>query len=75
MADVQRLTPEGIAVTSPDLWKKYCKEVEDKYWQQDGLIDDATEEFIIELGETVIVTVVAMMRAIFQKVKMIIMTL
>ena len=53
MTEVEQLTPTGIGVTTPDLWKKYvehCKKVEDKYWQQDGLIEETVEEFIIEFG-------------------------
>ena len=53
MAEVERLTPTGISVTTPDLWKKYtehCRRVEDKYWEQDGLIEETVEEFTIEFG-------------------------
>ena len=50
---VERLTPTGISVTTPDLWKKYtehCGRVEDKYWEEDGLIEETVEEFTIEFG-------------------------
>lgn len=53
MAEVQQLTPTGIGVTTPDLRKEYvkhCKKVEDKYWQQDGLIEETVGEFTIEFG-------------------------
>ena len=53
MAEVERLTPTGISVTTPDLWKKYiehCRRVEDKYWDDDGLIEETVEEFTIEFG-------------------------
>ena len=53
MAEVKHLTPTGISVTTPDLWKKYtehCRRVEDKYWEEHGLIKETVEEFTIEFG-------------------------
>ena len=53
MAEVEHLTPTGISATTADLWKRYtehCRRVEDKYWEEDGLIEEAVEEFTIEFG-------------------------
>ena len=53
MAEVERLTPTEVSATTADLWKKYiehCRRVEDKYWEEDGLIEEAVEEFTIAFG-------------------------
>ena len=44
MAKIQQLTPDGIQA---DLWQKYVeymRGVEDRFWVQDGLIEDAVED-------------------------------
>ena len=54
MAEVERLTPHGIGAVMPDLWKKYVEHVrgvEDKYWEQDGLIEEVVEECLEQFGE------------------------
>ena len=53
MTEVEHLKPTGISATMADLWKKYienCRRVEDKYWEEDGLIEEAVEKFTIEVG-------------------------
>ena len=54
MAEVERLIPHGIGAVTPDLWKKYVEHVrgvEDKYWEQDGLIEEVVEECLEQFGE------------------------
>ena len=53
MAEIQRLTPAGIGAVTPTLWSKYVehvKVVEDKYWEQDGLIEEVVEECLEQFG-------------------------
>ena len=54
MAEVERLTPEAICTVTPELWKRYVnhvKEVEDRYWVQDGLIKESVKDCLIQFGE------------------------
>ena len=54
MVEVEQLTPHGIGAVTPDLWKKYVEHVqcvEDKYWEQDGLIEEVVEECLEQFGE------------------------
>ena len=53
-AEVEQLTPHGIGAVMPDLWKKcveHVRGVEDKYWEQDGLIKEVVEECLEQFGE------------------------
>ena len=53
MAEIERLTPAAMRTVTPELWQKYVdhvKEVEDKYWVQDGLID-VVEDCLSQFGE------------------------
>jgi hypothetical protein len=37
-----------------EIWKnsiKHCKEIEEKYWEIDGIIDSHIENFTIDFGE------------------------
>ena len=37
------------------MWTNFCsnvKKVEDEYWEKDSLIEDAMEEFVVELSES-----------------------
>ena len=56
MAEVQWWTPDGIQAVTPDLWQKYVEHVrvvEDRYWEQDGLIEETVEECLEQLGDEV----------------------
>ena len=53
MAEIEQLTPAGISAVTPDLWKKYVEHVriiEDKYFEQDGLIEDVVEDCLEQFG-------------------------
>ena len=53
MAEIQQLTPSGIQAVTPDLWQKYVehvKGVEDRFWEQDGLIEDTVEDCLTQFG-------------------------
>jgi hypothetical protein len=55
LKDIEELVPLGFAEVTPDMWTNFCshvKKVEDEYWEKDGLIEDAMEEFVIQLSES-----------------------
>ena len=52
---VKELIPHGIQQATPDMWKHFCDHVEkvaEEYWEKDGLLEDAVEEFIIEVSDS-----------------------
>ncbi len=49
---MKQLTPEGIKHTTLEMWGKFCDHVmklENQYFESDGILEEATEEFTIEL--------------------------
>ena len=51
LTEVQRLTPEGFQHTTVDMWRKFCRhmvDIENDYFDKDGLVDDMVDEIIIE---------------------------
>lgn len=54
LKDLLKLTQEGLAaITSVD-WEGYCKhvlDIENRYWETDGRIEEITDVIIINLGE------------------------
>ena len=48
MAEIQQLTPDGIQAVTPDLCQKYVEHVrgvEDRFWEQDGTVEDYLAQF------------------------------
>ena len=53
MKEAQSLVGQGFREVTPAMWAKMCehvKKVEDAFWDEDGLIEDAIEEFVIRFG-------------------------
>ena len=54
MTEIQRLTPEGFTHTTTDMWRGFCRhvvDVENDYFEKDGLVEDLVDEFVVEFGE------------------------
>ena len=54
LKEIERLTPEGFTHTTTDMWRNFCRhvvDVENKYIEQDGIVEDTVEEMRIEIGE------------------------
>ena len=54
MAEIQWLTPNGIRAVTPDLWQKYVEHVrgvKDRFWEQDGLVEDTVEDCLAQFGK------------------------
>ena len=54
LKEIERLTPEGFTHTTTDMWRSFCRhvvDVENKYIEQDGIVEDTVEEMRIEIGE------------------------
>ncbi len=52
LADVEKLTPQGLEHTTPEMWNNFCKHViklENSYFENDVIVEEAIEEFAIEL--------------------------
>ena len=50
---MKRLVHEGFDIVTPERWAKLVEhviKVEEKFWEADGLHEDAIEEFIICVG-------------------------
>ena len=46
-----RLTPEGFQHTMVDMWSKFCRhvvDIENDYFDEDGLVDDMVDEINVE---------------------------
>ena len=56
LTEVKRLTYEGFKMVTPEAWRKKIEhvreKVEDHYWEKDGLYEEHTFEFIIQLSES-----------------------
>ena len=53
LKDVERLVPLGFAHTTGDMWRKFCRhvvDVENAYIEKDGILEDAVDEMVIQLG-------------------------
>ncbi len=51
----EELVPQGFESATPVMWAKFCGHVrgeKDEYWK-DGLIEDTTEEFILDVSDSV----------------------
>ena len=54
MAEIQRLTPQGFTHTTTDMWRGFCRhvvDVENNYFEKDGLVEDLMDNFVIEFGD------------------------
>ena len=54
LKDVERLTPQGFEHTTTDMWRNFCRhviDIENRYIEQDGIVEDTVEEMRIEIGE------------------------
>ncbi len=50
---VERLVPECFQHTT-DMWRRFCRhvvDIENEYFEKDGLLEDAVEEMVINLGD------------------------
>ena len=48
LKEIRSLIPHGLEQVTPDMWKHFCDHVlgvEDNYWEKDGLLEDAVEDF------------------------------
>ena len=51
LKDIERL---GFEHTTTDMWGNFCRhviDVENRYIEQDGIVEDTVEEMRIEIGE------------------------
>ena len=51
--EIQQLTPDGITCTTTDMWRAFCRyiiDIENDYFDKDGLLEDAIEDMVIEVG-------------------------
>ena len=54
LKEIERLTPQGFEHTTTDMWRNFCRhvvDVENKYIELDGILEDTVEEMRIEIGE------------------------
>ena len=54
LSRLHELVQRGIASVSKDDWAVFCnhvKSIEDAYWEKDGLVENAVDEMIINLGD------------------------
>ena len=59
LKEIERPTPEGFTHTTTDMWRNFCRhvvDVENKYIEQNGIVEDTVEEMRIELGKRTTVT-------------------
>ena len=53
MKEAQSLVGQGFSEVTLAMWVKMCehvKKVENAFWDKDGIIEDAIEEFAIRFG-------------------------
>ena len=52
LADLKRLVPEAFDHVTPEIWRNCCRkaEEENRFWETDGLQEEAVDRFIIEFG-------------------------
>ena len=51
---VERLVPDGFEHKTADMWRRLCRhvvDVENGYFDKDGLVEDVVEEMVIQLGD------------------------
>ena len=54
LTEITRLTHEGFRQATPDTWRHYCRhvvDIENDYILKDGILEDAVEEMVIDIGE------------------------
>ena len=54
LTEVQQLTNDAFKAMPADTWRHYCRhviDVENNYFDKDGIYEDTVEEMIIDLGE------------------------
>ena len=54
MTEIQRLKPEGFTHTTTDMWRGFCRyvvDMENDYFEKDGLVEDLVDHFVVEFGE------------------------
>ena len=53
LGEVERLVPDGFEHTTSDMWRRFCRhvvDIENEYFEKDGLVEDVVEEMVITLG-------------------------
>ena len=53
MGEVERLVPDSFEHTMSDMWRRFCRhvlDIENEYFEKDGLVEDVVEEMVICLG-------------------------
>ena len=53
LADLESLVPAAFRSVSQEMWRHFCTHAirkEEKFWEKDGLLEDAIDEFLIELN-------------------------
>lgn len=51
---VEKLVPDGFEHTTTDMWRRFCRhvvDVENEFFEKDGLVEDVVEEMLIQLGD------------------------
>lgn len=51
LKEIEQLTPKGFEHTTTDSWRAFCRhvvDIENQYFNRDGLIEDVVEEVVIE---------------------------
>ena len=54
LKDIEQLTADGFTHTTTALWRGFCRQlvdIENNYFEKDGLVEDRIEEMIIEFGD------------------------
>ena len=54
LKDIEQLTADGFTHTTTALWRGFCRhvvDIENNYFEKDGLVEDRIEEMIIEFGD------------------------
>ena len=54
MTETKQLTIDGFRHTTTDMWRSFCRhvvDVENEYWEKDGVIEDMVEEVTIDTTE------------------------
>ena len=52
LADLEKLVLPAFQSVSKDMWKNFCrhaKKQEDEFWKKDGFIEEAVDQFIVNL--------------------------
>ena len=54
MTETKRLTIDGFKHTTLDMWRRFCRhvlDIENEYFERDGLVEEMVEEFTIDTTE------------------------